>query len=252
VSTPGKLGGYGVSGFFRIKMQKKDLIYFLMSIVLIMNCDQKAYADTIYLKNGRKIDGIVRSESEDSVELEVYSGSIKFKKSEIDKIKKSSLSDQSLMRADWERQKQASQKRIEQQEEEEERQPKKVEIARDSPNITLSAKLNGKVNVKLVMDTGSTLVVLKKEIAEDLNIKLDDASPEVRLILADGRQAHAKLITLESIKVEGTEAKNVEAAIMLDEIEDPGFKDGLLGMSFLKRFNFKVDNREKKLILEKL
>ncbi|KPK98307.1 MAG: hypothetical protein AMJ95_04930 [Omnitrophica WOR_2 bacterium SM23_72] len=233
-------------------MQKKDLIYFLVSIVLVMTCVQKAYADTVFLKNGRKIDGIVRSESEDSVELEVCSGSIKFKKSEIDKIKRSSLSDQQLIRAECQRQKRASQERIEQQQEEEERQPKKVDLTRDSPSLTLFARLNGKADVQLVMDTGSTLVVLKKDIAEDLNIKLDDDSPAVRLILADGRQTHAKLITLESVKVEGVEAKNVEAAIMLDEITDPGFKDGLLGMSFLKRFNFKVDNREKKLILEKL
>jgi clan AA aspartic protease (TIGR02281 family) len=233
-------------------MQKKGLVYFLISLALVMISCQDLCADTIYLKNGRKIDGIVRSESEDSVELEVCSGSVKFKRSEIDKIKRSGLLDQNLMRADWERQKQANQENILQQQEEEERQPEEVELTRDSPNITLPAQLNGRVDVHLVMDTGSTLVVLKKEITEELNIKLDDVSPEVRLVLADGRQIHAKLITLESVKVEGVEAKDVEAAVMLDEITDPGFKDGLLGMSFLKRFNFKVDNREKKLILEKL
>lgn len=213
---------------------------------------QDLCADTIYLKNGREIDGIVRSESEGSVELEVCSGSVKFKRSEIDKIKRSGFLDQNLMRAGWERQKQANQENILQQQEEEERQPEEVELTSDSPNITIPAQLNGRVDVQLVMDTGSTLVVLKKEITEALNIKLDDPSPEVRLVLADGRQIHAKLITLESVKVEGVEAKDVEAAVMLDEITDPGFKDGLLGMSFLKRFNFKVDNREKKLILERL
>ncbi|MFH0826331.1 MAG: retropepsin-like aspartic protease [Candidatus Omnitrophota bacterium] len=223
----------------------------IILFILVMVCGRDACADTVYLKNSRKIEGIVRNESDDSIELEVCSGSVTFKTSEIDKIIKSGLRDQSSMRADWERQRQASQERIEQQEEEEERQPKKVEITRDSPNITLFVQLNGRVDVQLVMDTGSTLVVLKKEVAEELNLKLDD-DPEVRLVLADGRQTHAKLITLESVKVEGVEAKNVEAAIMLDEITDPGFKDGLLGMSFLKRFNFKVDNRENKLILEKL
>ncbi len=209
-------------------------------------------ADTISLKNGREIDGIIWNESEDSVELEVSSGSVTFKRSEIDKIKRSSLSDQQQMRVDWERQKQENQENILQQQEEEEAQPQEVELTRDSPNITISAQLNGMVEVQLVMDTGSTLIVLKKEIAEQLNVGLDDPSPEVRLVLADGRQIHAKLITLASVKVENVEAKDVEAAVMLDEITDPGFKDGLLGMSFLKRFNFKVDNREKKLILEKL
>ena len=70
--------------------------------------------------------------------------------------------------------------------------------------------------------------------------------------MADGKQINAKQIVLDSIKVENVEAQGVEAAIILDEISDAGLQDGLLGMSFLKKFNFKVDQRNKKLILEKL
>ena len=233
-------------------MQKKIQVWFFLLMALVLLSAGNLCADTVYLKNGRKIDGIVKSETAESVELEVCSGSVKFKRSEIEKIESRGSREQNLMRSAWEKQKQASQKKLEQQKQEEEKQPKKVAFSKDSLNIAIQARLNNKVDAQLVMDTGSTLVVIKKEIAEELKIKSDGANPEIKLILADGRETHARLITLESVQVEGVEAKNVEAAVMLDEITDPGFKDGLLGMSFLKRFNFKVDNREKKLILEKL
>ncbi|MFH1458438.1 MAG: retropepsin-like aspartic protease [Candidatus Omnitrophota bacterium] len=230
----------------------QNLIFVGLLFGLATIGQESLYADTLFLKNGRKIDGIVKAESSDGIELEVCGGSVRFKKSEIERVVRGEPGDQELIRIDWERQKQRSQEKILKQQQEQEGQPERVEFARDSLNITLMARLNDRVDAKLVMDTGSTLVVLKKEIAEELKIKLDSAAPEIKLILADGRQAHAKLITLKSVKVENVEAKNVEAAVMLDDITDPGFQDGLLGMSFLKRFNFKVDNREKKLILERL
>jgi clan AA aspartic protease (TIGR02281 family) len=225
---------------------------FLLLFVLVMMVSRCVYADTVILKNGRKIEGIVKAEDDGMIGLEVCAGVVKFKKSEIERIEKSKPHEHDLIRADWEIQKRKTEERISRQRQEELKRPQGVEFSRDSLNIRLRVKLNRKVDVQLVMDTGSTLVVLKKEIAEQLKINLEGAGPEIKLILADGRQTKAKLITLESVEVEGVEAKNVESAIMLDDITDPDFKDGLLGMSFLKRFNFKIDNREKKLILERL
>ncbi len=70
--------------------------------------------------------------------------------------------------------------------------------------------------------------------------------------IADGSKINSKLITVKIMKVEGVEVQNVEAAVMPAIFSMGDTKDGVLGMSFLKRFNFKVDNKIGKLVLEKL
>jgi predicted aspartyl protease len=72
----------------------------------------------------------------------------------------------------------------------------------------------------------------------------------VELIVADGRKIHARYVVLDSVSVQGVEARKVEAAV-LSEDRDPNMKDGLLGMSFLKRFKFNIDLQNTKLSLEK-
>lgn len=44
----------------------------------------------------------------------------------------------------------------------------------------------------------------------------------------------------------------MDAAILLDDVAGINFKDGLLGMSFLKNFNFKIDQSNNRITLEKL
>jgi clan AA aspartic protease (TIGR02281 family) len=208
-------------------------------------------ADTIYLKNGRSIEGLIKEGDGDFVNLEVCSGSIKFKTSEIERIERSGLEEQSAIREKWERQKQDAEKRILIRQREEESKPKQVEFSQDSQSITLSVTLNKKVEVTLVLDTGASIIMLRRNIAEKLGIDLDKVKPDMQAQLADGRKVDAKHIVLENVKVQNVEAQNIEASILLNDAGS-GFGDGLLGMSFLKKFNFKVDHKEKKLILEKL
>jgi predicted aspartyl protease len=42
------------------------------------------------------------------------------------------------------------------------------------------------------------------------------------------------------------------AAVLLEDNADKNVKDGLLGMSFLNRFNVKIDLKEKKMTLLKM
>ena len=56
---------------------------------------------------------------------------------------------------------------------------------------------------------------------------------------------------LQSINIQGVEVRDVDAAILLDDKGAFEGASGMLGMSFLKHFNMKVDRRENKFILEK-
>lgn len=224
----------------------------LLVLVYVFVFYAKLNADTVYLKNGRSIEGIIKNEDKEIIDLEVYGGSVKFRKGEIEKIEKASLEDSNALRRKWEKQKIENQDKILRQQLEEEREPRKIGFSQDAQRIILPVTLNNKLEASLVLDTGASLVVLRKNIAEKLGINLDAGGPEAKLTMVDGRQVNAKYIILESVAVEGTEAKNVEAAVMLDDVMELKIGDGLLGMSFLKRFNFKVDQKDKKLILEKL
>lgn len=212
----------------------------------------KLEADTVCLKNGRSLEGIIKTEDKDSIELEVAGGTVKFERSQVERVDKAGPYETEALLREWERQRVDNQQRILKQQREEEGKPKAVEFSQDNQSIRLNVILNKKVSAALLLDTGATITVLRKAMAGKLGIDLGRVKPDIRLTLADGRQVNAKRINLSSVQIERVEAKNVEAAVMLDDIGDIGFGDGLLGMSFLKKFNFRVDYRERKLILEKL
>lgn len=222
------------------------------AVFLILFCFiTAAYADTLYLKNGRSIQGLIKSENEGAIELEVNGGIVKFKKSEVEKIEKVSSEEAVRIRRKWEGERKELQERISQQQLEEENKPHKQEFSQSDQGIILPVTLNKKVEASLVLDTGASIMLLRKDVAKKLGLDLDTAKFDMQVQLADGRKVNAKYIVLESVRVQNSEALNVKAAVLLDEA-DISFGEGLLGMSFLSRFNFKVDQKEKKLTLEKL
>lgn len=212
-----------------------------------------AYADAIYLKNGHSLEGIIKNDNGNTVELEVgVSSSVVFLKSEIEKIVKSSEADTSVLRQKWEKRKLEVDEKITRFQIEEEKKPNAISFSRDLQGIVVSVMLNDKVNARMVLDTGASLVIITKNTAQELGMNLSDAKPDLQTQVVDGRKINAKRVIIETMEVQGVVAKKVEAAVLLDDRGDLGFGDGLLGMSFLKRFNFGVDQKEKKLTLEKL
>jgi clan AA aspartic protease (TIGR02281 family) len=94
-------------------------------------------------------------------------------------------------------------------------------------------------------------VVLRNDIAKKAGVDTGSDKNTIKLYLADGRKIYAGYARLKSISVQGVEVENVEAAILPDGAIDSNVKDGLLGMSFLGKCNFKIDSKNKKLIIEK-
>jgi len=205
-------------------------------------------ADTIYLKNGRSLEGFIKNEDADRVELDVGFGSVKFRRQEIERIYKSTPEESSQIYEKWEKKKQEAQQRRQLQE----YAPKYIQIQPNKGHIVVDALLNKKVYAQLFLDTGASVVVLSSKIGEDLGLDIGNIKDVIILELADGRKIEAKFINLENVSVEEVETENVTAAILPADADISSFKDGLLGMSFLERFNFQVDQENQKLILEKL
>jgi len=230
-------------------MKKTPSLYAaVLILIFFLSFIDKLYADTLYLKNGRSIDGLIKNEDEQNIELDVGFGTIKFPRKEIERVSKSTTEESQSIQQEWQK------KKLEAKEEKlrKELEPKDIKVQQEKGYIAINAVLNKRIPVLLVLDTGASMVVLSNNTAKKLGLDSGKKEEMLQLKLADGRKINGRYVLLESITVQDVEAKDVDAAVLLEDVEDAGFKDGLLGMSFLNRFNFKVDQKNKRLILEKI
>lgn len=114
-----------------------------------------------------------------------------------------------------------------------------IPVGRPGQTITVAATVNG-IAGRFVLDTGATFVALKRSFAQRAKVDVDE-STSLRLNtangVAEGRQGRAKLVTLKKLS-----AQDVAVVVQADERGTYGDKiDGLLGMSFLSRFDVTID-----------
>lgn len=229
---------------------------FLVILFLIFSMASIVMADTVYLKNGRSIEGLIKKQDDEKLVLDVGFGTVTFRMHEVESIEASTVEAVKDIRNGWERQKELDKKRtlkVQKQMEEarklKEFEPKEVDYLQSAGHIVVQVLLNKKTEVNLLLDTGASTILLSSKVAKRLKIK-DREKTIVQVQVADGRKIDANLIVLDTVSIGGVKVKNVEAVILLDDSQTI-VQDGLLGMSFLNRFNFQIDTVNKKLILKK-
>jgi len=231
-----------------------------------------AYADTIYLKNGKSLQGLISREDEDALEMDVGGGTVVFRAEEIQRIYRSTPKETEEIRNNWELNKIQREKTKAQDMEEkakasakwdamvdEERRygaerryidanTKIVQASRDRGHIRVDAVLNEDVHTSLIVDTGCPVVLLTASMAGKLGIDLKNAPNAPEVMVLNGKHK-VKQIVLKTIKLGDLEEKNVAAQVMVeDDRETRQLKGGLLGMSFLGRFNVTFDQKKSRLI----
>ncbi len=107
--------------------------------------------------------------------------------------------------------------------------------------------INNKIQASLVVDTGSPVVMLTSSFVEKLGLDLGQSNKGYVEVLNGKYKATA--VSLDSIKLGGAQARDVATTVLLEDIK--GIKDGLLGLSFLSKFHFTLDQTGQKLILKK-
>lgn len=230
-------------------------------------------ADTLFLKNGEKISGLIKTQGKRYIELNVGCGVVRFGKNEIERIYYSTPEESIGILQKWQASKdrsrlieidasqlrdflsQESEKRISREQEEErtknENMSRTVRAVQKGNQVIVLAKLNDSVPATLVLDTGASVVVLTKQIAEQAGINLNLIEDVIEVELADGSKTKVKQAVLKSLEVEGNRAENVVVAILLEEPEKSHLEDGLLGMSYLNRFNFTLNHENGELVFKK-
>jgi clan AA aspartic protease (TIGR02281 family) len=101
----------------------------------------------------------------------------------------------------------------------------------------LPVTING-VQGRFFLDTGASFVFLNNSFAEKAKVEIDEsATIKMRTAngIGQGRRGRAEVIQLRSHL-----AKNVQIVVPAKDKDMPGV-DGPLGMSFLSRFNIRID-----------
>lgn len=118
-----------------------------------------------------------------------------------------------------------------------------------SGNLFVPTQINGEHTIEMVVDSGASVVTLPYEMAVKAGLKPTETDPEIRLQIADGSIITGKQITIASLRVGKFTAENVEAAVLGPEAVSA---EPLLGMSFLSKFEMRIDSERGHLVLSRI
>jgi clan AA aspartic protease (TIGR02281 family) len=121
-----------------------------------------------------------------------------------------------------------------------------VKLEKEGNSYYAEVKINKRNKARLLLDTGATNVQISAWMARKLGLSLSRAE-KVTVSLADGSTHTARIVTLKELRVGKAKAKNVKA-LVIEGASIPE-RGGLLGMSFLNRYNFQIDTEKHLLIL---
>lgn len=103
---------------------------------------------------------------------------------------------------------------------------------------------NGKHRGRFIVDTGASAVVISQAFADMLGLELTGA-PAVQVLTANG-PATARVALVQSIELQGARARGITVHVSSTL---PAGMDGLLGLTFLARFEVKLDAKAGRLEL---
>jgi len=237
-----------------MSMQWRNL---LLATVMWLGAAAAAGADTVYLKNGRSFECVVVAEDKSTVELDIGFGITRIRVEDIERIERANPQEHQQLREYWEQKRQVNeidrQQRAEEERQRLETAPRQVAYVKEAGHMIVEAVLNNRVKARLLVDTGASVILLHRDIADQLGLFTGAGADKPvggQAQVADGRKVNVNFVLLDSVIVQGVEARSVATAALLEDVSDIPF-DGLLGMSFLGRFNFSINQKENKLILEK-
>ena len=108
--------------------------------------------------------------------------------------------------------------------------------------------INNTVHASLVVDTGSPVIMLTSAFIKKLDLDLSQSNKGY-VELLNGKYKAAE-VSLNSVKLGDAQAQDVGATVLLENAKE--INDGLLGLSFLSKFHFTLDEKGQKLVLSKL
>ena len=226
---------------------KNRVTIFLILMVAVFGSSASAWADTIYTQDGRVWKGIVVGETAGVLKLDLGFDVAALEKDKIASVIYSNPGEAAMIGRDLEIKRQYYKKILIQRN----GKPQEVPLVNYNGHVLVDVLLEGNIKARLLLDTGSTLTFLSSNIADRLGLPEKGSREMVEAITSDGRKQKMALSSLKSLRIGAVEANDVQVAILPQTSDKMPYIDGLLGVSFLSRFNFKIDYQRNRLVLER-
>lgn len=115
--------------------------------------------------------------------------------------------------------------------------------------FSVPVTINGEETIDMILDSGAGLVVLPDATAKKIDVVATEESPDIQLVLADGKIVVGKRVSIPAVRVGRFESEEIEAAILPPELTNA---EPLLGMSYLKNYQVKIDAEAKTLTMSEI
>ncbi|WAJ70366.1 retropepsin-like aspartic protease family protein [Catenovulum adriaticum] len=122
-----------------------------------------------------------------------------------------------------------------------------VPLAKAGEHFIVQAKINQNASVALMIDTGASVTSLSRNKFAQLNLGYQTLG--YRTLSTAGGLTQAELIEVETFSVGNKQLNDFKLAIL--DIDSFAGSDGLLGMNFLSRFPFVIEQQQKRLKFSK-
>lgn len=109
----------------------------------------------------------------------------------------------------------------------------RIRVQSAGGSMRVKVRINDRLDVPFLIDTGATDVVLPQWAADELGLDLSEARTGT-YATANGVITQ-KLVQLESVSLAGAEVEEVPATV------SPSMREGLLGLSYFNHFKYDVD-----------
>ncbi len=121
-----------------------------------------------------------------------------------------------------------------------------IPLRREGNSYYASVVIDGKHAHEMVVDSGASLILLPKAIADQCGVTVGSGDPEITLVVASGSKIKGRLTRLDSVRVGKFTVQNVECAVLGPEASAA---KPLLGMTFLGRFKVELNAQASQLTL---
>jgi len=122
-----------------------------------------------------------------------------------------------------------------------------IPLRRQGSSLYADVILNKKSRASFLVDTGASKMQISRAMAKELKINVNKGEPAMAT-LAGGTVVGGRVVNIKQVQVGSVKVRNIQAVIL--DHDQMGLQDGLLGMSFLNHFIFKIDIKRAQLILE--
>jgi len=114
--------------------------------------------------------------------------------------------------------------------------------------LLVNSVLNRRAGGLFILDTGSSTTQISSQMARRLGIDIGRGK-KIQCSVADGRLVDGVVVNVKEMRVGSANVYNMPAVVLLGQTGPE--VDGLLGMSFLNNFIFKIDSEKGLLTLQK-